>query len=323
MGKESSSVSHALDRTEVRSWNDRYLLFLLGVLAGYALMGKGFAYLGAPPIFIGEVALLLGTVVLLRTGLFLSCFTTFPGLVLAVMMAWTLFRTVPFIRPYGFDALRDSVIIMYGVFSYIVIGLLLEDGRRLDQIVQYYARFLRFFVPAAPILFGFCQYLRDWVPYLPGTQVGIIHLGAGEVPVHLAGAAVFALVGFYRPTAVWIASLVMAVLMASALNRGGMLAFVIPVTVAAVLQGQFRAIVKVVVAGLLIFSAAYAVEKSLTGDQVVARQQLERKFEPSQLVENAESIFGASDFGTPASTSTLTPMAASAAAPFATSPAAA
>jgi hypothetical protein len=294
VGRESSSTSRALDRAEARSWNDRYLLLLLGVLAGYALMGKGFAYLGAPPIFVGEVTLLLGTIVFLRTGLLFACLTTFPGLVLATMMAWTLFRTLPFIRPQGFDALRDSVIIMYGAFSFIVITLLLEDGRRLGQLVQHYARFLKFFVPAVPILFGISQHMKDWLPNVPGTEVPILLLGSGEVSVHLAGAAVFALVGFYRPTALWIASLVAVVLMASALNRGGMLAFVIPVVLAAVLDGKVRSLVKVVIAGLMIFSAAYAIEMSLKGDRV-ATTQMQRELQPSQFVENAGSIFGHSD----------------------------
>jgi hypothetical protein len=257
-------------------------------------MGKGFAYLGAPPIFVGEVTLLLGTIVFLRTGLLFACLTTFPGLVLATMMAWTLVRTLPFIRPQGFDALRDSVIIMYGAFSFIVIALLLEDGRRLEQLVQHYARFLSVFVPVVPILFGICVYMREWVPNVPGTEVPILHLGPGEVPVHLAGAAVFALAGFYRPTVLWVGSLIAAVLMASALNRGGMLAFVIPVLIATVLQGKIRALVKVVIAGLIIFCAAYAVEKSLTADQRPAAH-MQRQFQPSQFVENAESILGHSD----------------------------
>lgn len=294
MGRESSSTGRALDRVGERSWNDRYLLFLLGVLAGYALIGKGFAYLGAPPVFVGEIALLLGTLVFLRTGSLFACLTTFPSLVLAAMMAWTMFRTLPFIRSQGSDALRDSVIIMYGAFSYIVMALLLEDGRRLDQLVQHYARFLRVFVPAMPILFGISVYMSDWIPNLPGTEVPILHLGPGEVPVHLAGATVFALVGFYKPSALWIVSLVAAVLMASALNRGGMLAFAIPVFVAAVMHGKIRALIKVAIAGLMILGAAYAVEMSLTGDQG-AESRTQRQLQPSQFIENAESIFGHSD----------------------------
>ncbi|MBX9843620.1 MAG: O-antigen ligase family protein [Xanthobacteraceae bacterium] len=237
---------------------------------------------------------MLGTIVFLRLGLMFACLTTLPSLVLAAMMAWTLVRTLPFVRSHGFDALRDSVIVMYGAFAFIIIALLLDDGRRLDQLVQRYARFLDFFVPAVPILFGVCQYMRDWVPNLPGTDVPILMLGAGEVPVHLAGAAVFAMVGFYRPTALWIVALIAAVLMASALNRGGMLAFVIPVCLAAVLNGQIRSLVRVVVVGLMIFSAAYAVEKTVTGGRG-AERQTQRQLQPSQIIENAQSIFGHSD----------------------------
>ncbi|MBX9823659.1 MAG: O-antigen ligase family protein [Xanthobacteraceae bacterium] len=294
MDRDLSSASGALDQAEARSWTDRYLLLLLGVLAGYAFMGKGFAYLGAPPVFVGEIALLLGTLVFFRIGLMFACLATLPSLILATMMAWTLVRTLPYVRAYGIDALRDSAIVIYGAFSYIVIALLLDDGRRLDQLVQRYARFLDFFVPAVPILFGVCQYMREWVPNVPGTQVPIVMLGAGEVPVHLAGAAVFAMVGFYRPTVLWIVSLIAAVLMASALNRGGMLAFVIPVCLAAVLSGKVRSLVKVVVVGLMIFGAAYAVEKTVTGDRG-AEGQMQRQLQPSQFVENAQSIFGHSD----------------------------
>jgi hypothetical protein len=38
------------------SLGDHYLVLLGGVLVGYAMMGKGFAYLGFPPIYMGEAA---------------------------------------------------------------------------------------------------------------------------------------------------------------------------------------------------------------------------------------------------------------------------
>ena len=53
-------------------------------------------------------------------------------------MVWVLARTLPFVSVYGFDALRDSVIILYGGFAFIVIGLLLEDARRIDTVLRYY-----------------------------------------------------------------------------------------------------------------------------------------------------------------------------------------
>ena len=48
-------------------------------------------------------------------------------------MAWVLVRTLPFVGVYGFDALRDSVIVMYGGFAFFVIALLLEDARRIKR----------------------------------------------------------------------------------------------------------------------------------------------------------------------------------------------
>ncbi|MGE0751283.1 MAG: O-antigen ligase family protein [Variibacter sp.] len=294
MRREGSSTVEGLGHADARSWSDRYLLFLICVLAGYALMGKGFAYLGVPPIFIGEITLLLGTLVFLRMGLLFACLTTLPSLILAALMAWTLLRTVPFVRSYGADALRDSVIVMYGAFAYIVIALLLEDARRLDMLLQYYSRFLRFFVPLVPLLFALCQYAQEsFLPNLPGTDVPILLLGAGEVPVHLAGAAVFALVGFYRPSALWVVCLVAAVLMASALNRGGMLAFAIPVVAATILTGKTRSLVRLLLAGMIVFGASYAVEKAVTNQSATASK--ERELRPSQFVENAESIWGHSD----------------------------
>jgi hypothetical protein len=38
---------------------------------------------------------------------------------------------------HGFDALRDSVVIMYGGFAFVVIALLLEDGSRVNSILRY------------------------------------------------------------------------------------------------------------------------------------------------------------------------------------------
>jgi hypothetical protein len=292
--RNGPSAAALLDRAEARSWSDRYLLFLLAVLAGYAFLGKGFAYLGAPPLFIGEIALLLGAVAFLRTGLLFACLTTFPSLILASLMAWTLLRTLPFVSLYGFDALRDSTIVMYGAFAYIVMALLLDDGRRLDAVMQYYIVFLRFFVPTIPVLFAVSQYAADFIPKVPGTDVTILHIGAGEAPVHLAGAATCALVGFYRPTATWIISLLATVVMASTINRGGMLAFVIPVFFAAVVSGKARFLAKVLVIGVVIFGAAYAVESVVYNGQDSSTQR-ERQLRPSQLVENAKSILGAKD----------------------------
>src|SRR5262245_46549752 len=120
------------------SLGDRYLALLAIVLLGYALMGKGFAYLGFPPLYMGEIAFLTGIVIFLRAGTFPGALTTLPALLLVALMALVLVRTLQFFGLYGLDSVRDSVIVMYGGFAFIVIGLLLEDARRINTVLRYY-----------------------------------------------------------------------------------------------------------------------------------------------------------------------------------------
>jgi hypothetical protein len=182
------------------SLGDRYILALSCVLLGYAVMGKGFAYFGYPPVFVGELAFFAGGLVLLRSGCLIAVFGFGPSLLLAATVSWTLLRTLPFVGTYGFDALRDNVIIMYGGFSFIVAALLIEDCRRINTLVRYYRVFLGIYVPAAPFLFPLGFYFGDDILKLPGTTVSLIWLGPGEVATHLAGAVVFTLAGFRKPT---------------------------------------------------------------------------------------------------------------------------
>ncbi len=70
----------------------------------------------------------------------------------------------------------------------------------------------------------------------------------------------FALVGLRKMTPLWVILLFAAVVMASASSRGGMLAFVLPVIFATLMIGKVRALTAVLVAGLVIFAAAFAVE---------------------------------------------------------------
>src|SRR5258707_13224465 len=126
-------MAYASSLSRPTSLGDHYLVLLCGALAGYAMMGKGFAYLGFPPIYVGEAAFLAGIVVFLRTGCFIAAMATVPSLLLAATMTWVLLRTLPFISVYGFNALRDTVILMYGGFAFIVVALSLEDYRRFTR----------------------------------------------------------------------------------------------------------------------------------------------------------------------------------------------
>jgi hypothetical protein len=271
--------------------NQHYLALLAGVLLGYAVIGKGFAYLGLPPIFIGEITLFIGFVILLRTGCLIAALTTPPSLILAATMAWVLLRTLPFVGVYGFDALRDSVVIMYGGFAFIVIALLLEDSRRVNSILRYYGAFLSIYIPTIPFLYVFSRYMAGYIPNWPGYNVPFLQIRPGEVTAHLAGATVFAIVGFYKVNPLWIIPMFATAVTASVASRGAMLAFVIPVIFAALVLGKARELTAVVVAGLVIFAAAYAVETTLT-DYREARSTGERSFSTRQIVDNVASIVG-------------------------------
>jgi hypothetical protein len=275
--------------------SNAYLILLLGILLGYAFLGKGFAYLGLPPLFIGEIALLIGMVILLRTRLLVAALATLPSFVLAVTMTWIFLCTLPFIDEYGFDALRDSVVIMYGWFAFIVLGLLLEDARRIRVILHYYRRFIKVYVPSAFIVFLFEQYMDSYIPYFPGTGVPVLQVRPGESAAHLVGAAVFALVGFCRPSRIWVVILVTSLAIVGGVHRGAMVAEIVPIAVAALMLGRLRESVLAIAAGLMILSAVYALEMTFT-DHSETQIGAERQINTIQIVGNIKSIFGRSDF---------------------------
>jgi hypothetical protein len=270
---------------------DAYLALLSGVLLGYAMLGKGFAYLGLPPLYIGEIALLTGIVIFWRTRCLAGLLTTLPALLLAAAMAWVLLRTLPFIEAYGFDSFRDSVVVMYGGFAFIVVALLLEDGRRINKIIRYYGAFLKIYVPAIPFIFIACRYMGDALPKMPGTDVPLAQVQPTDAAVHLAGAAVFALVGFRKVTRLWLVFLLVALAMVGAVARGPMLAEVLPITAATLLLGKWRQLALTLFAGLAVFSVAYAVEPVFF-EYVEARSSDERPISTRQVVDNVLSIVG-------------------------------
>src|SRR5688572_14626864 len=94
---------------------DTYLRVLCVALACYAIVGKGFAYLGVPPLFIGEVLLLAGLWLWVGNRLTGLNAVSAAQLLLIGFMSWGALRTVPDIRTYGADALRDAVVWGYGM----------------------------------------------------------------------------------------------------------------------------------------------------------------------------------------------------------------
>src|SRR5260370_20573473 len=154
-------MAYCTSASRPMSLGDHYLVLLGGVLVGYAMMGKGFAYLGFPPIYMGEAAFLAGIVVFLRTSCLIAALATLPSLLLAAAMVWVMLRTLPFVGMHGFDALRDRVVIMYGGFAFIIIALLLEGAHRINTVVRWYDGFSNIYVLAIPFIFAFNHFMAD------------------------------------------------------------------------------------------------------------------------------------------------------------------
>jgi O-Antigen ligase len=104
----------------------------------------------------------------------------------------------------------------------------------------------------------------------------------------LARAASF---GFYKMSPLQIVFLVATVVMFSVDGRGAMLAFIIPVVFAALMLGKVGELVTVLVVGLVIFSAAYAVETHFTVYHEPESSR-DRSISTRQILENVASVVG-------------------------------
>jgi hypothetical protein len=275
------------------SEGDRYLAFLAIVLLGYALMGKGFAYLGFPPLYMGEIAFLTGIIVFLRTGALVGALATLPALMLVALMAWVLARTFPFLGLYGFDSLRDSAIVMYGGFAFIVIGLLLEDARRINTLLRFYGIMLASF----PAIFAGILLTKYWGNYIPRLYgpVPIVEIGATMAGTHLAGAMVFVLIGYRKVSFLWVFVWFATLALVSATNRGATLAVIVPVTITMLVLGRYRLLLTTVVAAVSIFAALLALEATFGEyEENDSRDSWARPVSAHQIVDNAKSIIGQS-----------------------------
>src|ERR1043165_8480488 len=141
-----------LHRTPMPGLMRVYLNSLCFVLAGYVVLGTAFAYLGFPPLYIGEMTLVLGIAAALMAGNLTGAIFNLPGIALALLMLWTVFRTIPYWNTYKFDALRDAVIVVYGLFAYIIASLILRRPVTLALLIERYKRFIPFVIFLSPIL---------------------------------------------------------------------------------------------------------------------------------------------------------------------------
>ena len=208
--------------------SDFYLIVLGALLFGYALLGKTVAYIGVPPLYIGEVMFALGVIAFLSSRCVIASFATLPNLLLALLIGWGIIRTVPYLRENGFDAMRDSMLVLYGGFAFIVTTLLLEKPERLQLLIKFLRFLALMLVPLAPII----AIMSNAAAHAEGevTQWSLANAKIGTTAAHLSAAALLVILGFKRPNLLWCALLIAGMVVAASLNRGAMLVIIFMLT---------------------------------------------------------------------------------------------
>ena len=283
-GFAAKRISAVLDLPEI------YGLALLYALAAYAILGRGFAYVGVAPFYVGEMLLTCGVVILLRLRTVLATLTMLPAMAFSLLLIFVVCRTIPYLSQYGVDAVRDSVIVVYGVFAFVVAGLLLDDPTRVSRVVGFLRKFTGLYVFLGPLAYLINESsISQSLPKLPGADVSIISLRPGELGVHLAACAIMAIVELRSATVAWITALCLGAGIVASQNRGGFLAILIPVAVALSLTGRWRGVIPALLGVLLAFGIAYATNVTIPMNRDDGRSVGAR-----QIVDNLVSLVDSS-----------------------------
>jgi hypothetical protein len=197
-----------------------------------------------------------------------------------LLMFWFALRTLPYIPRYGVDAIRDSMIVLYGGFSFILTAILLNRPRRLLFTTDYLRLLGNIIVPIAPFL----VLMSDDSYFSTVGEFALSYVKIGTTGVHLAAAALLVLLGFRRAGPVWIGLLIVGMLTVASQNRGGMLAILAMMSIGLVVTGKLRVFSAFIVLTLAIGSVAYLLNLSIPTSRG-------RDISTTQVVENVASLF--------------------------------
>lgn len=227
----TAALPVSLERARSRSSAaDRYLLLLCLILLGYAVDGRGFAYL-----FLGEMALLAGLVLVVCSGGWGAVWEMPAMLALIPLWVWGAARTVPFLRVYRVDAIRDAMLWGYSGFALIVAALIVSNPRRLITLLERYRKFARIFLIAIPIVALVYRGMWASLPRWPWAGVPVIEEKEGDVMVQLSGILAFWVAGLDGDiNPLWTVLLAINVATMGVIDRAGVLSFGVATAVCAI-----------------------------------------------------------------------------------------
>lgn len=271
---------------------DRWLRWLGVAMLGYALFSRTFAYIGVPPVFIGEMLLVAGLGLALASGRLGQVLAAPPVITWLLLMAWVIVRTVPYVRAYGLDGVRDAMLVGYGFYMLAVASVLLARPERLVWLVQRYRVFVSVMLALVGLIYFSEKLFGDRVPGLPwAPQVPLLVVKGGDLMVHLTGIAAFLMLGWMRQRPRWVMLLAFTSGVVMLSNRGGMVAFFLGLGLAWAMRPPGTGPGRLVYAFLALLLVGVVV-----GPLVDVRTNSgSRRVSVEQIVDNVKSIVGSSD----------------------------
>jgi O-antigen ligase len=265
----------------VRDRGAKFFTFVAFILLGLGILGKPFAY-----TFVGDALLIVGLFVLLHSPgrkILVSQPILAP---LCLFMFWGAARTMPYLSKYRLDAVRDAVIWGYGLWVFVVAGLLCASPQRLIWLIRKYSIFMWIFLFAIPPLYLAFRVLGPMLPQMPGAGVPIIHVKAGDVLVHLGGIIAFLML-FNQTSKLWLKIPLIGLIVAlEGTNRGGLVSLLAATFVAFIARPGSK------VVWVLAISAAYGILMLwVTGLQIQA-PGANRAISFDDLQNSAQSVTG-------------------------------
>jgi hypothetical protein len=168
---------------------------LMVLLGGYMFFGRSFSYLHVPgtPLFVGEIVLAIGLVELVPAARVLRALVrdSLPLKLLAGFMAVCAAVLALNLGRFGMDAVRDSSIWYYGLFSFLVATALAADPGLLPRMLAAYRRVLPWFLVWAPLAVFLSGVAALNSVYLPDSEVEINSFKPTDIAVHVGVATAF------------------------------------------------------------------------------------------------------------------------------------
>jgi hypothetical protein len=259
---------------------------LVAILIGYAFLGKGMAYVGVAPLFVGELVLGLGVLAILVS---LPRARWHPvHLAIALFAAWGLVRTIPYLGVHGIDALRDGVAYGYAVFA-VAVSLTVRR-HHVEALLGLYRRWIPVFIAWVPVAAIVAVAYATSLPVVPGSDVPVVVFKGGDTGVHLGAIGAFMLLGLGGtgrhaiPDALVWAGWLVAVGVAGAVNRGGMVAASM-MAVAVVFGRTTARWGTLAIVGLFLVAVIGLVDPQVDVG-------ISRRLSVDQVIDNALSVFG-------------------------------